>query len=119
MYQFSVETDERGFSRTGLNVSGGLVGSREILRTKSVEGCRTNSLPHIQRTAERLEAPLTGCMRNHTRASEAVEERVSCVYRRTHDRSMWWWRGKCENRLKARLGYSGDSGGGGDFVARI
>eukprot|EP00978_Attheya_sp_CCMP212_P013462 scaffold33837_cov65-Attheya_sp.AAC.1 len=31
----------------------------------------------------------------------------------------WWWRGKWENGLNARMGYSGGSGGGGDFLARI
>eukprot|EP00978_Attheya_sp_CCMP212_P045150 scaffold335138_cov65-Attheya_sp.AAC.1 len=31
----------------------------------------------------------------------------------------WWWCGKWENGLNARMGYSGDSGGGGDFLARI
>ena len=30
----------------------------------------------------------------------------------------WWWRGKWENMLNARMGCSGDSGGG-DFLARI
>eukprot|EP00978_Attheya_sp_CCMP212_P018646 scaffold51435_cov63-Attheya_sp.AAC.5 len=31
----------------------------------------------------------------------------------------WSWHDKGENRLRARLGYSGDSGGGGDFLARL
>eukprot|EP00978_Attheya_sp_CCMP212_P011858 scaffold29456_cov59-Attheya_sp.AAC.1 len=83
---------------------------------------------------------------HHNRALEAVEERVSCGYWHMHDRRMydrgavsveikgcfargimvtclwydrrWLWCSKCENRMKARLGYSGDSGGG-DFLARL
>eukprot|EP00978_Attheya_sp_CCMP212_P036047 scaffold160870_cov73-Attheya_sp.AAC.3 len=59
---------------------------------------------------------------HHTRASEAVEEeRVSCVYRRMHDRRVYQRgafvveiKGGCEGGDTSRGG-----GGGGDFLARI
>eukprot|EP00978_Attheya_sp_CCMP212_P014492 scaffold36966_cov81-Attheya_sp.AAC.1 len=55
----------------------------------------------------------------------AVEERVSCVYWHMHDRRMYQ-RGAVKvvvarqvgERLKARMGYSGYSGGGA-FLSRI
>eukprot|EP00978_Attheya_sp_CCMP212_P042266 scaffold254959_cov35-Attheya_sp.AAC.1 len=31
----------------------------------------------------------------------------------------WWWRGKWETRLNARMGCTSGDSGGGDFLARI
>eukprot|EP00978_Attheya_sp_CCMP212_P029931 scaffold108296_cov51-Attheya_sp.AAC.2 len=47
----------------------------------------------------------------YQRGTVAVEIKGGCEGR-------WLWRGKWENRLNARMGCSGDSGGG-DFLARI
>eukprot|EP00978_Attheya_sp_CCMP212_P041510 scaffold238876_cov28-Attheya_sp.AAC.1 len=51
------------------------------------------------------------------RLKAVVRGMVLCL--RYGGRWWWWWRGKWENGLNARMGYSGGSGGGGDFLARI